>query len=60
MEKKYVFYKKVMVCPKCGKQHVDEGIWAKRLHHKHLCLHCKHVWELEDYVFGVTEEELED
>lgn len=56
MSEKNYFYKKVLHCPKCLKQHIDEGEWSKRLHHKHLCLHCGHLWELEEYVFGVQEE----
>jgi transposase-like protein len=49
------FFKAVMHCPICKKQHIDEGIWSKRLHLKHLCLHCGHIWELPNYVFGVSE-----
>lgn len=30
-------------CPKCGALHLDEGEWATRPHHKHLCGNCGHV-----------------
>lgn len=53
------FKKDVIYCPKCGKIHIDEGEWSKRLHHKHLCLHCKHVWELDEYIFGISLEDKE-
>lgn len=49
------FFKKELFCPKCNKIHIDEGIWEKRLHLKHLCLHCNHIWELDDYVFGIKQ-----
>jgi hypothetical protein len=50
---KLSYYKSKLFCPKCDKQHIDEGEWAKRLHHKHLCLFCNHMWELDRYIFGV-------
>lgn len=53
-------YESELFCPKCNKQHLDEGEWAKRLHHKHLCLFCNYVWELKEYVFGVSLSELPD
>jgi hypothetical protein len=31
-------------CPACGKQHLDEGVWRHRVHRKHLCQHCGHLW----------------
>lgn len=34
-------------CPKCGRQHIDEGEWATREHHKHRCVGidgCGHEW----------------
>lgn len=41
-------------CPKCGLHHVDKGEWAKRLHRKHLCEGCGHIWQPhEGYTFGV-------
>lgn len=40
-------------CPKCGEHHVDEGEWAKRLHRKHQCQSCGHIWQPhEHYTFG--------
>ena len=43
----------VIFCPECSKQHIDRGEWATRLHHKHLCEYCGHVWRIEPYTFGV-------
>ena len=41
-------------CPKCGEHHIDEGIWAKRLHRKHQCQKCDHIWQpFDGYTFGV-------
>lgn len=35
----------IVVCPKCGKQHVDQDEWATtRLHRKHLCHFCGLIW----------------
>jgi hypothetical protein len=32
-------------CPECGMLHVDQDEWATtRLHRKHLCHGCKHIW----------------
>lgn len=32
-------------CPQCGMLHVDQDEWATtRLHRKHLCHGCKHIW----------------
>ena len=47
------YYEAKIHCPKCGEQHIDEGEFARRLHHKHLCTSCGHVWRLEEFVFGV-------
>lgn len=44
----------LLYCPFCHAQHVDEGEWAERLHHKHLCLNCNRIWRVEPYCFGVT------
>ncbi len=30
------------VCPQCNERHVDRN--ETRLHHKHLCEHCGHIW----------------
>lgn len=27
----------ILYCPRCGKRHIDEGVWATRPHKKHLC-----------------------
>ena len=36
----------VLWCPKCWKQHIDEGEWATtRTHHKHLCAGCDYVFQ---------------
>lgn len=45
---------RALFCPKCEVQHVDEGEWATRPHHTHLCLSCKHEWRLPDYVRGTA------
>lgn len=34
----------ILRCPECDVQHVDEGAWATRSHHKHLCGACGHEW----------------
>jgi hypothetical protein len=34
----------VLLCPACGRQHIDEGDLALDLHVEHVCLHCKHTW----------------
>lgn len=31
-------FRMVMLCPSCGKLHVDRGEWATRLHRTHLCV----------------------
>lgn len=53
-------YRVKMECPHCGTPHVDEGEWATRLHHTHLCLNesCGKLWRPSDdhYFFGVTSE----
>ena len=46
----------IMHCPFCNVRHVDEGKWAERLHHKHLCLSCGKMWRVEPYCFGVSED----
>lgn len=41
-------------CPECGEHHVDRDEWSKRLHKKHLCERCGHVWQPhEGYTFGI-------
>ncbi len=34
----------LLACPDCAVQHVDEGEWATRPHHIHLCEACGHMW----------------
>jgi hypothetical protein len=47
-----------MWCPWCGKRHADEGEFATREHHTHLCVDdvhgpgCGGLWRLDSYVFG--------
>jgi len=31
-------------CPRCGALHVDEGVWATRLHRTHRCAQCGREW----------------
>jgi len=42
----------LMFCPRCEHPHVDEGQWAMRPHHEHLCMHCSFRWRVEPYVVG--------
>lgn len=54
-----------LVCPKCSKTHVDEGLWAVKRHRTHRCVDdfcgqgCGHEWRLEEYVRGVLPPEVE-
>lgn len=42
-----------ILCPECGKLHVDQDEWATtRLHRKHLCHGCGHIWQ--PYVVTTT------
>jgi hypothetical protein len=34
-----------LLCPSCGAVHIDEGEWAVKIHHKHLCAGCGNIWE---------------
>lgn len=46
-----------LTCPECGVAHVDEGVWAVRLHKTHQCQACKHEWRPYEYpTVGVTEQ----
>lgn len=50
----------ILHCPKCITQHVDkdEGNidWTKRLHRKHLCHNCGHIWKVANvYTVGVKD-----
>lgn len=40
-------------CPFCNIQHIDEGEWATRPHHTHLCHACGEKWRVEPYFYGV-------
>ena len=33
-----------LTCPKCCARHVDEGIWATKVHHTHSCQKCGLTW----------------
>lgn len=47
----------LLSCPKCGKQHVDEGEWAMRKHRTHQCQFCNHEWRPFEYsTFGIEPE----
>lgn len=47
-------------CPKCGRQHIDRGVWAEsRLHKTHLCEYCGGLWKPKD-VFTVGVEKFPD
>lgn len=39
----------IIHCPKCKGQHVDRREWTTRVHRKHLCENCKHVWQERVY-----------
>lgn len=39
-----------LVCPACGKNHVDRDEWATtRKHRKHLCEYCGYIWKPFDH-----------
>ena len=41
-------------CPECSFHHIDKDDWSKRLHRKHLCEQCGHIWQPEEgYTFGI-------
>ena len=46
---------KILFCPKCNFQHIDQNEWATiRLHKTHLCEKCKFEWRpFEYYTIGV-------
>ncbi len=31
-------------CPECHRLHVDEGVWATKVHHTHSCQYCGMTW----------------
>lgn len=48
----------VLLCPKCGAKHIDDGEWATRPHRTHLCDKCQHEWRPSPLpTVGVTYEE---
>lgn len=34
----------ILYCPICTERHIDEGDFARKLHHTHACQSCGHVW----------------
>jgi hypothetical protein len=34
----------LIVCPACGKRHIDEDEFATKVHHTHSCQHCGNTW----------------
>jgi len=44
-----------LLCPKCGRQHIDRRWWAHNAHTKHNCLFtiCGHVWKEDHASIGV-------
>jgi hypothetical protein len=53
----YACTREHIVCPQCGKNHVDRGEWTQRAHHTHLCEHCGHVFDVKRYSFGIEPHE---
>lgn len=52
-----VIPRKVILCPKCGVEHVDGengAEFATRPHHTHLCAACGHVWDAGEWAFGAS------
>lgn len=39
----------VLLCPSCGRQHIDEGDLAIEPHADHVCLHCGHEWRPREH-----------
>lgn len=33
-----------LTCPDCGALHIDEGVFATRVHKDHVCQNCGMVW----------------
>lgn len=33
-----------LLCPRCGRLHIDEGEFATKPHHAHACQNCGEVW----------------
>jgi len=48
----------ILYCPRCSKQHVDEGAFATRLHYIHACVDgpdgkgCGYEWHISRLTFG--------
>lgn len=34
----------LLICPQCGRRHIDEGNWRSQKHHTHACQFCGMVW----------------
>lgn len=34
----------ILTCPCCCGRHIDEGVFASKVHHTHACQHCGIVW----------------
>lgn len=45
-----------LVCLKCSAPHIDNGEWATKPHHTHLCNVCQHQWMVYPYAVGVRPE----
>jgi hypothetical protein len=39
----------VLLCPACGRQHIDEGDLAVDPHVEHVCLDCGNVWRPREH-----------
>jgi hypothetical protein len=44
-----IFEPLVMLCPACGRQHIDEGDLATAPHVEHDCSHCGHRWSPHEH-----------
>lgn len=43
-----------LLCPRCGREHVDRGEWATKVHTTHLCEFCGKTWRPQETPsFGV-------
>ena len=34
----------ILHCPQCCERHIDEGAFARKMHHTHACQGCGFVW----------------
>jgi len=51
-KKQPVLHRVTLYCPFCLTKHVDEGQWATKPHHTHLCSSCGQEWRVEPYCVG--------